>query len=76
MFFYYAFSEYEFNIEIDVQYKLNSIFKITDWKYYNWLNDYIERLKHYWNVDIFYMDINWEYNKTIIRILNAKSYEQ
>ena len=71
-----AFSEYEFNIEIDVKYKLNSIFKITDWKYYNWLDEYIKRLEHYCNIDTFYKDINWEQNKTIIRILNAKECEQ
>lgn len=71
-----AFSEYQFNIEIEVKYKLKSIFKIMDWKYYNWLDEYIERLEHYCNIDTFYKDINWKQNKTIIRILNTKEYEQ
>lgn len=71
-----AFSEYEFAIEVDVKYKIRSIFKIMDWKYYNWLDDYIERLEHYCNIDTFYKDISWEHNKTIIRILNAKECKE
>lgn len=67
-----AFSEYEFNIEMDIEYKIKSIFKIMDWKYYNWLDDYIERLEHYCNISTFYRDINWKQNKTLIRILTAK----
>lgn len=70
------FSEYEFKVEIDVKYKLNSIFRVTDWKYYNWLDDYIERLEHYCDIHTFYRDINWKQNKTIIRILNAKDCEK
>ncbi|WP_419022324.1 hypothetical protein [Holdemanella sp.] len=71
-----AFSEYQFNIEIGVNYKLKSIFRIMDWKYYNWLDEYIERLEHYCSMDTFYKDINWEQNKTIIRILNTPKCEQ
>lgn len=71
-----AFSEYQFNIEIEVNYKLKSIFRIMDWKYYNWLDEYIERLEHYCSMDTFYKDINWEQNKTIIRILNTPKCEQ
>ena len=71
-----AFSEYQFNIEIGVNYKLKSIFRIMDWKYYNWLDEYIERLEHYCSMDTFYKDINWEQNKTIIRILDTPKCEQ
>ena len=71
-----AFSEYQFNIEIGVNYKLKSIFRIMDWKYYNWLDEYIERLEHYCSMDTFYKYINWEQNKTIIRILNTPKCEQ
>lgn len=64
-------TEFEFNIEIKVKYKLHSIFKIMDWKYYNCLDEYIERLSHYCDIDTFYNDINWKQNKTIIRLLKS-----
>lgn len=64
-------TEFEFNVEIKVKYKLHSIFKIMDWKYYNWLDEYIERLSHYCDIDTFYNDINWKQNKTIIRLLKS-----
>ncbi|MCQ2485883.1 MAG: hypothetical protein MJ168_11200 [Clostridia bacterium] len=71
-----SFSEYQFNIEINVKYKLNSIFRIHDWKYYNWLDTYVERLNHYCNFATFLEDIGWEKNKTIIKIINTKISNQ
>ncbi len=71
-----AFSEYEFGIEVDVKYKVRSIFRIMDWKYYNWLDDFIDRLQHYCDMETFYKDINWEQSKTIIRILNSSKCEK
>lgn len=67
------FSNYCFNVHVTVKYKLLSIFKIMDWKYYNWLDDYIEKLVHYCDIESFYKDINWDSAKTIIQILNYKN---
>lgn len=66
-----AFQEYEFQIEVEVKYKVLSIFKIMDWKYYNWLDEYIDVLQNYCDIKTFYKNINWCQSKTLIQILNA-----
>ncbi len=63
------YNSFEFNINTFVKYKKSSVFKINDWKYYNWLDKYIDRLEHYCNSKTFYNDISWN-NNTLIRILN------
>ena len=65
----FNYSEYEFNINVHVKYKWTSIFKIFDWKYYNWLDEYIFRLQHYCDKKTFIKDIGWNYNKTLIKVL-------
>lgn len=64
-----SYHPYQFNININVKYKLVSIFKIYDWKYYNWLDEYIISLKHYCDKETFLNDICWNNNKTFIKVL-------
>ncbi|MGN0319240.1 MAG: hypothetical protein ACI4E1_15050 [Lachnospira sp.] len=60
---------YQFNINISVKYKCLSAFKPYDWKYYNWLDEYINELEHYCNKNTFLNDIGWEHDKSLIRVL-------
>lgn len=66
------FHDWKFNIDIEVNYKTLSAFKVWDWKYYNWLDDYINRLENYCDINAFYDNIGWKKAKTIIRVNEAK----
>lgn len=61
---------YEFNINISVKYKWNSVFKLFDWKYYNWLDEYVYELQHYCNKETYLNDIGWPYIKSGIHVYN------
>lgn len=60
-----------FYIEIDVKYKVAALIKIWDWKYYNWLDEYLERISGYCDINQFYKNIYWNEAKTLIQILNT-----
>lgn len=59
---------YEFNINLSVKYKWTSILKLYDWKYYNWLDEYVYKLQHYCNKNTFLNDIGWNQIKSGIQI--------
>ena len=61
---------YSFKVVMNVKYKLSSAFKFFDWKYYNWLDEYILRLQHFCDIDCFYNDINWKSIKALLEIRN------
>lgn len=67
----FEFHDWKFYVEIDVKYKISSILKLWDWKYYNWLDEYLVKLANYCDVDTFYKNIGWEESKTILRILKT-----
>lgn len=72
-----GFHDWKYFIEIDVKYKFTSLLKFWDWKYYNWLDEYILKLSNYCDINVFYKNIGWEKAKTILRILKTpKSEEQ
>lgn len=66
------YRSYQFNINVSVRYKLTSVCKIFDWKYYNWLDKFIDTLEHYCNKQTFLTDIGWKENQTIIRLFENK----
>lgn len=65
---------WKYNIEVDVKYKYSSLLKVWNWKYYNWLDEYLVKLLNYCDIDTFYKNIGWEKSKTFLRIL--KSHKQ
>lgn len=67
----FEFHDWKFYVEIDVKYKISSLLKLWDWKYYNWLDEYLEKLANYCDINIFYKNIGWEESKTILRILKT-----
>lgn len=68
---YDGFHEWEFSVEVEVKYKYTALFKPWDWKYYNWLDEYLGKLCSYCDMKTFYKDIGWEEVKTILRILKT-----
>ena len=56
---------------LNVKYKISSLLKLWDWKYYNWLDEYLVKLANYCDIDTFYKNIGWEKSKTILRILKT-----
>lgn len=68
---YLEFHDWKYFIEFDVKYKYTSLLKLWDWKYYNWLDEYILKLSNYCDIDRFYKNIGWEEAKTILRILKT-----
>ena len=65
-----AYHGYQFYINLNVKYKWLSILKIFDWKYYNWLDEYVERLEKYCDKEAFFEIIGWRKAKAFIRVLN------
>ena len=68
---YQGFHDWKYIVEFDVKYKISSLLKLWDWKYYNWLDEYLVKLANYYDVDTFYKNIGWEKSKTILRILKT-----
>lgn len=65
----FNYDPYEFSITVKVKYKWSSVFKVTDWKYYNWLDEYLNELQHFCDKETFFEDIEWKSNKTMIQIV-------
>ncbi|WP_028518805.1 hypothetical protein [Ruminococcus flavefaciens] len=61
-----------FGIKLSVKYKYSAAFKPFDWKYYNWLSEYIERLENYCDIDSFYSTINWKIAKALLQIKKSR----
>ena len=70
------FHDWKYFIEVDVKYKYSSLLKIWDWKYYNWLDEYLVKLSNYCDIENFYKNIGWEKSKTILRILKTPKPNQ
>lgn len=68
---YQGFHDWKYMVEFNVKYKISSLLKLWDWKYYNWLDEYLVKLANYCDVDTFYKNIGWEESKTILRILKT-----
>ena len=68
--------DWKYFIEVDVKYKYSSLLKIWDWKYYNWLDEYLVKLLNYCDIENFYKNIGWEKSKTILRILKTSKPNQ
>lgn len=66
-----GFHDWKYFIEIDVKYKYTALLKLWDWKYYNWLDEYLVKLSNYCDIESFYKNIGWEESKTILRILKT-----
>lgn len=70
------FHSWLFCVEVEVKYKYTSLFKPWDWKYYNWLDEYLTKLSSYCDKKTFYEDIGWEKAKTVLRILKTPKREK
>lgn len=68
---YQEFHDWKYIVEFNVKYKISSLLKLWDWKYYNWLDEYLVKLANYCDIDTFYKNIGWEKSKTILRILKT-----
>ena len=66
-----GFHNWQFDIEVEVIYKFIALFKPWDWKYYNWLDEYLRNLSSYCDIETFYEDIGWKEAKTVLRILKT-----
>lgn len=73
---HHGFHDWQYYVEVNVRYKITSLLKVWDWKYYNWLDEYLVKLSNYCDIDTFYNNIGWKESKTILRILNALRSEE
>lgn len=71
-----GFHDWKYFVEIDVKYKYTSFLKLWDWKYYNWLDEYLVKLSTYCDIESFYKNIGWEESKTVLRILKTPNPEK
>jgi len=71
-----GFNDWKFSVEVEVKYKYMALFKPWDWKYYNWLDEYLDNLSSYCDEDTFYKNIGWEEAKTVLRILKTPKREK
>lgn len=62
--------EYGFCVKINVKYKLSTYFSKNKWKYYLWIENFIEDLQKYISMDTFMDEINWKSVRTILQCYN------
>lgn len=65
------FNPYQFNIKIEIKFKLKSLLYIGNWNHYEWIDLFLDKLTHYLDKDTFFKDINWELSKSIIRCMKS-----
>ncbi len=70
------YHDWKFDVQVSIKYKLSALFKFWDWKYYNWLDEYLDKLSDYCAVDNFYKNIGWRETKTFIQILKTPNFSQ
>lgn len=61
------FNSYSFNVEISIRFKFASFFFPSKWSYYNWADEFVERIEEYISNEAYFQHINWETASTIIR---------
>lgn len=69
----FQYSDHMFEINIDVKWKLKALLYINDWKYYDWIDAFIDKLYDYADNEAFLEKINWNSVKTYLRcLMNGK----
>lgn len=65
-------ADYQFNIKLEVKWKWQALFYFKDWKYYEWIDLFIEELYQYADKDTFLQKINWNLIKAFIKCNDKK----
>lgn len=66
---------YLFSINISLRYKWTSVFSPINWKYYEWIDEYINQLEDFCDKDAFLRRIGWDVNEASLRMLvNTKKW--
>ncbi|MBO5165988.1 MAG: hypothetical protein J6B90_05225 [Lachnospiraceae bacterium] len=63
---------YQFNVDIEVKFKLRSLLHFNDWKHYEWIDVFIDTMYKYLDQDTFFDGIGWEVNKVLLRCIENK----
>ena len=66
------YSDYQFNINIEVKWKWKALFYFSDWKYYEWIDLFIDKLYEYADKKTFLQMINWNTTKALLRCMERK----
>lgn len=70
------YHEYGFCVKVNVKYKLNTYFSKNKWKYYLWIENFIEDLEKYISMDNFMNEINWKSVRTILQCYKNSKKDQ
>jgi hypothetical protein len=54
------YCEYKFNVEVVIKFSWRFLFQGKKWSYYNWTDDFIDKLDNYISKDTFFKTINWD----------------
>ncbi|WP_374017672.1 hypothetical protein ABU162_26685 [Paenibacillus thiaminolyticus] len=54
------------DIEIQVKFKLSSIFSLSGWHYYKWIDSFLKSLEEGTSKDVYFNKINWETVLTLV----------
>lgn len=67
---YSEIDEYLVEVNVDVKFKLASIFKPSGWVYYKWVDSFIEHLEENMSFDRFLVRIQWDAAATVKRVFD------
>ena len=65
-----GYRNYKFNVEIDVKFKIKSLFSKEKEVYYAWIDSFLDALSNYTDKDDFFVRIDWDSVYTMLRCNN------
>lgn len=65
-------SDYQFDINIEVKWKWKALLYFNDWKYYEWIDIFIEKLYEYADKETFLKTIKWDAIRALITCMERK----
>ena len=65
-------TDYQFNINVEVKWKWKALLYFNDWKYYEWIDIFVEELYEYADKETFLKTIKWNAIKALITCIERK----
>jgi len=63
---------YRLVLDLDIKFKFKSFFSSSGWKYYEWLDKYLNELEECISMEYFFKSLNWKNIRALIHTMNVK----
>lgn len=67
------YESYRAVLELSIKFKAKSLFTLSGWKYYEWIDKYISYLREEISMEHFLKSINWRQNRALLHAMNYKN---